>query len=414
MKKIISLILTLCLVLGTAAVAFAAPLSGPMLAAPAELQADIPVSLPDGDIDGLSAVLKLDCDNCRLNRPFRSEASAFVSAADENGLIPGTVLAEEGLRVPLTAGAELCFPQTLSFAVDGRYAFTVQLQGEERDGLLFDSAPQPLTVNVTAGPDGTLSAACAGTLPTLLVSRSAPQAQTANLSRGSGSGSGASQSGFAPNVLYFSDGTTYDITGMSEDEIADYSMRIFLEKTEALFGCLHSWSPVYGTPIHHDAVTEEHWVVDVPAETEEQWEIDSLEVTEDRWVVDSPAVTEDRWVVDSPAVTEQRWIVDAPAYVTEDGTEVPESGHYETVVVSPEVGHTETVVVSPEVGHTETVVIAPETGHYATLIVSPEVGHTETVVITPAWDEATISGYVCDKCGMQRSACSSCSGRSCG
>lgn len=110
------------------------------------------------------------------------------------------------------------------------------------------------------------------------------------------------------------------------------------------------------------------------------------------------------------AVTENKWVIITPEHTVHHD----EEGHYETVVVTPawdevvkhpEEGHYETVVVTPawdevikheEEGHWEKVKVSDEEGHYETVVVTPawdevvkhpEEGHYEKVLVTPAWDE---------------------------
>lgn len=174
-------------------------------------------------------------------------------------------------------------------------------------------------------------------------------------------------------------------------------------------------------------------------------------VTEQKWVVDKPAVYEDRVIIDKEAWDEEVVVVDKPAW--DEEVEVPEQGHYETVVVKPawdeevveildvchNCGH---IVTSPEdwiahskqnincssygskevthiihheavveqqwkvdvPAHTEIVhhdaithieiVHHDAITHIERVEVSPEEGHYETVVIKPAWDEEV---WVVDK-----------------
>lgn len=174
-------------------------------------------------------------------------------------------------------------------------------------------------------------------------------------------------------------------------------------------------------------------------------------VTEQKWVVDKPAVYEDRVIVDKEAWDEEVVVVDKPAW--DEEVEVPEQGHYETVVVKPawdeevveildvchNCGH---IVTSPEdwiahskqnincssygskevthiihheavveqqwkvdvPAHTEIVhhdaithieiVHHDAITHIERVEVSPEEGHYETVVIKPAYDEEV---WVVDK-----------------
>jgi hypothetical protein len=175
-------------------------------------------------------------------------------------------------------------------------------------------------------------------------------------------------------------------------------------------------------------------------------------VTEQKWVVDKPAVYEDRVIVDKEAWDEEVVVVDKPAW--DEEVEVPEQGHYETVVVKPawdeevhrigtfchncgfeihsidewiahseasngqcmsygdkevtEIIHHEAVTEQKWVvdvpAHTEIVhhdaithieiVHHDAITHIERVEVSPEEGHYETVVIKPAYDEEV---WVVDK-----------------
>ena len=124
----------------------------------------------------------------------------------------------------------------------------------------------------------------------------------------------------------------------------------------------HNWVAITET-IHHDAVTEDVWVVDVPG----QDAYDEI-YYEEEWVLVGYMTGDDKlWATKEEA---QAHMFTLPV----------DQRHYSSI--------RECKIIS-----------GPHTRHHEAV---PEQGHYETVVKQAAYDEEAVTGYKCSSCGAQK------------
>lgn len=131
----------------------------------------------------------------------------------------------------------------------------------------------------------------------------------------------------------------------------------------------HTWVDVTET-VHHDAVTEQVWVVDQPA-----WD-ETVEKTEEKQV--EKCQCRCGAIFDS----DDEWFAHSEAILDADDQNGTNEWQYHT-------GWSATFVY-------EEVVVGTETVHH------DEVGHYETKTVTEAWDETVVTGQKCSECGATK------------
>ena len=115
--------------------------------------------------------------------------------------------------------------------------------------------------------------------------------------------------------------------------------------------------------VHHDAVTEQVWVVDEPAWDETVEKIETKQVEKARCRCGQLFDSGDEWIAHSDAFDDDEW-----------------ENHS---------GFTNVFV-------TEEVVVGTETIHH------DEIGHYETKTVTEAYDEDVVVGQKCSECGATK------------